>query len=625
MEPLQRKHPTQPRFPRGLRTALVALCAGLSVSVPAQLAASPAGAAQSSSGTSWPGGRWQPGPEAYGMETVSRVPVKMDDGVILPANIGYPTDPKTGKRAAGAFPVLVQQNPYLAGGDPEKYFVNRGYIFVSVDVRGTNDSSAPGGGPLKQELFSPRQARDGVEVVDWAAHQLSGSNGTVGLYGCSFLGIDQLFTAAAVGAGSPVKAMIPACASNTFDIYFSGGVPGPTTGLFASASILNGLQHLTENTASGKEIADDIQAGGEHAYNRDYWRVRTTSPQMASNIVRNGVPALLWSGWQAADGTGNLEFLAALQNASFHRPAGAPLSPGSPVTGRYQLIMGDWGHGGGLDKSMELEWYDTWLRGQDTGMASTGTPLHLNEQGSKRWTNVSSYPLASRYSPFYLTDHAGLSPRAPRANGPAEALAWTAPDQAQGTLSYRTAPFLGGATLAGPLAARVYASSSNTNLNLIATLRDVAPNGDTTKITSGSILGSLAAVDEAASWRDSAGQLILPVHPYTADNYLTPGKARAFDIKLNPSLYGLAPGHSLQLVLQAKEGDLDCVSFLGPALPCNYTDPQKATLTGGKYQILHDAAHPSVLTLPVLPYRALSETVSGTTPESGSQTLPLRW
>ncbi|SFG53234.1 hypothetical protein SAMN02787118_12268 [Streptomyces mirabilis] len=56
--------------------------------------------------TPWPGGRWEPGPEEYGVAVVSHVPVRMEDGVELNATIAYPADPATGQRAPGEFPVI---------------------------------------------------------------------------------------------------------------------------------------------------------------------------------------------------------------------------------------------------------------------------------------------------------------------------------------------------------------------------------------------------------------------------------------------------------------------------------------------------------------------------------------
>src|SRR4051794_41582672 len=36
----------------------------------------------------------------------------MSDGVVLRANVFYPTDPKTGEAARGPFPVIMVQTPY---------------------------------------------------------------------------------------------------------------------------------------------------------------------------------------------------------------------------------------------------------------------------------------------------------------------------------------------------------------------------------------------------------------------------------------------------------------------------------------------------------------------------------
>jgi len=73
----------------------------------------------------------------------------------------------------------------------------------------------------------------------------------VGLTGCSFLGINQIFTAAAVGPDSPVKAILPACASTGYETYFAGGIPSQITKLFGLAAGILGTKHLAENAAAG--------------------------------------------------------------------------------------------------------------------------------------------------------------------------------------------------------------------------------------------------------------------------------------------------------------------------------------------------------------------------------------
>src|SRR4051812_48727759 len=140
---------------------------------------------------------WDPGPAAYGTTQVTDVQIPMDDGVTLVGDVTYPTDLKTGERSAKKFPVLLTQNPYICqnpttaqvlSGNPE-YYVTHGYIFAMVCVRGTGRS----GGTM--DYFSPRERKDGVALVDWAAHHLDGSNGKIGLIGCSYLGLTQIFTA----------------------------------------------------------------------------------------------------------------------------------------------------------------------------------------------------------------------------------------------------------------------------------------------------------------------------------------------------------------------------------------------------------------------------------------------
>ena len=113
--------------------------------------------------------------------------------------------------------------------------MTRGYIHAVVQVRGTGDTSGPEGEPIANDIFAPRQAKDGVALVDWAA-KLPTSDGKVGLQGCSQLGINQIFTAAAVGPSSPLEVILPACASNGYEGYFSGGMPSQILGLFGSFS-----------------------------------------------------------------------------------------------------------------------------------------------------------------------------------------------------------------------------------------------------------------------------------------------------------------------------------------------------------------------------------------------------
>jgi predicted acyl esterase len=125
-------------------------------------------------------------PAQYSVVVDQHVPVQMSDGVILNAEVRRPDAP-------GRFPVIVTITPYNgtngAVSANNDYFVQRGYVQVVVDARGTGESQGT------WDDFGSREQRDGYEVVEWAAAQ-SWSNGSVGMWGPSYMAITQLLTAA---------------------------------------------------------------------------------------------------------------------------------------------------------------------------------------------------------------------------------------------------------------------------------------------------------------------------------------------------------------------------------------------------------------------------------------------
>ena len=106
-----------------------------------------------------------------------------------------------------------------ATGGSDNYLAQRGYIEVVEDVRGTGDPNGNWG------LFDPVQQQDAIKVLDWAAH-LPHADGRVGTYGPSYLGIDQMLLAGAVGRHSPLQAIFPLVSANDLyrDTSFMGGL-----------------------------------------------------------------------------------------------------------------------------------------------------------------------------------------------------------------------------------------------------------------------------------------------------------------------------------------------------------------------------------------------------------------
>ena len=166
---------------------------------------------------------WQPDTPKYAYGVTKDIPVHMDDGIALRADEYFPTDPVSGVRAPGHFPVLLEQTPYGKNRTPPSladYFVRRGYVLVVVDLRGFGSSQG------QAAWFGARAGRDGAELAAWAA-KLDEADGKVGLIGCSYLGIMQFFTANHLSRESPVKAMAPFCVDSNFyrDLTAFGGIP----------------------------------------------------------------------------------------------------------------------------------------------------------------------------------------------------------------------------------------------------------------------------------------------------------------------------------------------------------------------------------------------------------------
>ena len=104
-------------------------------------------------------------PATYEVARDSNVPIEMRDGVVLRANVDRPDAPGRypDPRSADA----VQQGRRSSTSRSAargNYFVRRGYVVVTVDVRGTGSSS---GG--QWDSFGLAEQRDGPEVVEWAA------------------------------------------------------------------------------------------------------------------------------------------------------------------------------------------------------------------------------------------------------------------------------------------------------------------------------------------------------------------------------------------------------------------------------------------------------------------------
>jgi len=98
---------------------------------------------------------------------------------------------------------------YDSGIRTSQYLTMRGYAAASADVRGSGASFGRALG-----VFTAEESQDAYEITEWLARQ-PWSNGRVGMFGGSYLGITQLMAA---GRKPPhLKAIFPVMSA--FDLY----------------------------------------------------------------------------------------------------------------------------------------------------------------------------------------------------------------------------------------------------------------------------------------------------------------------------------------------------------------------------------------------------------------------
>jgi hypothetical protein len=599
---------------------------------------------------------WTPREAQYGVGIQHNVAVPMSDGVQLRADIHYPTDRATGEPASGPFPVLMSLTPYgkkapppaaQIGGGPTPFLIRRGYIEVMVDVRGCGVS----GGEF--QMFGARQAQDGVELVDWAS-KLPNANGRVGMFGVSYLAINQLFTAAAVGPDSPLKAIFPVMAARDFyrDAAAMGGAPHLRTiraygGVYQLLNVVNPALEVINRgkhprpRAGGiagvrkrgraqrgffKPLIADAVAGGDTAFDEEFWkdlRPAAVIPQ----IVENNVAVFLVGGWHDAFQRGVPLNYAALQNAAAGRPDEQPMQPGQRVSERLRLMMGPWYHVtmyGNLHlQAVQLRWFDYWLN-DDADAEMSGAPLTFQPIGSTRWFHVRNYPLEQATpTRLYLSDGGKLTAacahqtstatvkyvgRGPVAGRSVEQ--WTLGmtsfirtqrggstryDQdnrrvQRRALTYTTEAFTAPTLIAGPIALTLNATADTTESLFVAHIDDVAPDGSSRPLTQGALLGSHRALDPERTWYLPDGTVLKPHHIST--------KAA-----VTPVVPGELTRYDMEIFPTAavlESGHrlrLTVTTFDFPHLVP--TAPARKALAGGTYRLHQGGPTPSHLLIPV--------------------------
>ena len=213
------------------------------------------------------------------IEPTEIVAIPMRDGVTLYAALFLPKTP-------GRYPTLFAASPYRFDNDyapaypmylwretgPVAWYVDHGYAFVHMDVRGTGRS----GGEYR--FVDQVEQRDLYDAIEWIATQ-AWSDGNVGGIGQSYYAMMQWFMA--IQRPAHLKCIAPY--DGLIDLYrasaFSGGIPGEFFNLWYNQM----LRPINQYPAYGpsRELPWDMPYVARHHITYDaFWKERAAAEQL---------------------------------------------------------------------------------------------------------------------------------------------------------------------------------------------------------------------------------------------------------------------------------------------------------------------------------------------------------
>jgi uncharacterized protein len=543
--------------------------------------------------------------------------ITMDDGVKLGATLTFPS--LTGEAPApGRFPVVLAMTPYgrddpagcSCGNPPD--FAQRGFVFAAVDVRGTGGSQ----GNLSENYFSPREARDGYDLVEYLGTQ-PWSTGKVGMTGGSYVGIVQYKTAEQdpphLAAIAPDEALADiyndayapgGIMSLSFDVQYLGVQGGP--GLLSpntDPSMIPGTITAKEEQATGRPVALDYL---ENPFDDAFYRTRSPITQVA----KIKVPVFVEDGWRDAFEAGDIRMFQALESRSSaptylnigpctHKGCGGEFAPTDNPPNQDNV------------EAQEIEFDQKYLMGMnvpapprvrlydqqaDDYIDTTAWPPPetkfereylgrgtLSPTGLGTGTISSTRPRAAKAR--YITDPAAGFSMSLDEQGTVAASPYVPTDQRledeQG-LTWRTTPLASPMTLMGPIALHLVAASTATNTDWFAKISDVSPSGQESIVAEGQLRGSLRALAPGSTPEEPLESLDSP-HP------ITPHRFYDYEIAIAPTGYKFAKGDTLQIRVTSDNlpNGLPGTVYLDPSNPAKLFTPLAPAINtvrfGGSY------------------------------------------
>lgn len=306
---------------------------------------------------------------------------------------------------AEKLPTILILSPYWAVGYPKElrgrtpllspswlidHFVPRGYTLALADMRGTRNSGGcfDFGGNGDQE--------DGYALVEWLGTR-PWSNGKVGMYGVSHVGMSQV--AAAVANPPHLTTIVPIAAIHSFYRYlYMGGVhydlnmftPPAYTGVATLPPTDPTSPHFLRNLADTgcKALEYNLEGVSQDGRFDAFWKERDY-PLKAPHVN-----ASIFFVHGFADSNVKFDHVDAMWRAMAQRSQG-------PFV---KAFFGNWGHEEppvDIWRKLVHRWFDHWLLGVDTGFLQE--PQVTIQRDDDAWRNETAWPAPSGANQtFYL-------------------------------------------------------------------------------------------------------------------------------------------------------------------------------------------------------------------------------
>ena len=568
-----------------------------------------------------------------GMQIDWDVPIPMDDGLVLRADVfrplgtgRHPVILTYGPYAKGlafqegypsAWQRMVAEHPDVAYGssnlyqswelvDPEKW-VPHGYACVRVDSRGAGRS------PGFIDPFSPRETKDFYHCIEWSGVQ-PWSSGKVGLNGISYYGMNQWHVATlqpphlaamCVWEGSADwyrdmthhGGILSTFFANWYDmqvktVQYGLGERGPRSR--ATGALVCGDETLSEAELARNrcDFGDNILA---HPLDDAYHRAR--SP-VWEKITVPLLSAANWGG-QGLHPRGNFE--------GFARAASRDKWLEAHGLEHWTHFYTDYG------RLLQKRFFDYFLKGEKNSWERQ-PKVQLQVRHVDRFVErqENEWPLArTQWTKFYLHPAAHqLDP------GVANAAGSITFDGLGDGVTFVSAPLDKETEITGPLAAKLFVSSSTADADLFLVFRVYTPDlkevvfmgaiDPHTPVAQGWLRASHRKLDPRLSTE------YRPYHTHDEKQPLKPGEIVGLDVEIWPTSIVVPAGYRVALTVRGKDYEWQnstgarLSNFKNELLGCGpflHNDPRDrpASVFGGRVTLHAGPQHPSYILLPVIP------------------------